>query len=88
MKAKEKNMKKATFYSGRYCGPCIDMKELVKSDPDLKKAIKIVDCDSKAGGKLADEAKIEVTPTFVREDGKRLEGVPSAARLKKFLGGA
>jgi protein-disulfide isomerase len=81
-------MKKAVFYSGRYCGPCIEMKETIGADPALKKVIKVIDCDSKAGSKLADAAKIKVTPTFVREDGKRLEGVPSAARLKKFLEGA
>jgi|LakMenEpi03Aug12_release.lakeMendotaPanAssembly.Ray.scaffolds.fasta_scaffold2929415_1 protein-disulfide isomerase len=58
------------------------MKEIIERDPALKEAIEIVNCDS------ADAAGIEVTPTFVRPDGKRLEGVPSAARLKKFLGGA
>jgi len=81
-------MKKATFYSGQFCGPCIEMKGVISSDPELKKAITIVNCDTKAGAKLADDAKIKVTPTFVREDGKRLAGSPSAAKLKKFLGGA
>jgi len=77
---------KAKFYSGKYCGPCIEMKETIKADPALKKAIQVVDCDSKKGSAEADAAGIRVTPTFVRPDGKRLEGMPSAARLKKFLG--
>lgn len=81
-------MKKATFYSGQFCSPCIDMKAVIAKDPDLKKHIKIVNCDTKAGSRLAEAADIAVTPTFIREDGKRLEGVPTAAKLKKFLGGS
>lgn len=88
MKKVAKKAAKATFYSGEFCGPCIEMKAIIAADPALKEAIEIVNCDTRAGSKRADAAGIEVTPTFVRPDGKRLEGVPSAARLRKFLGGA
>lgn len=76
----------AIFYASEFCGPCQDAKELIAKDPGLKAAITVVKTDTKKGSAAAEKANIEVVPTFIRADGKRIEGVPSAARLRKFLG--
>jgi protein-disulfide isomerase len=79
------------FFSSPYCGPCEEAKEVIDKDPELKKRIRVVDTTTDRGDKLAEAHKIEVTPTFVRGDGKRLEGLPDGPRglanLKRFVGG-
>lgn len=76
----------AIFYASEFCGPCQDAKEMLKKDAALAAAITVIKTDTKRGNAAAEKAGIEVVPTFIRADGKRIEGVPSAARLRKFLG--
>jgi protein-disulfide isomerase len=79
------------FFSSPYCGPCHEAKEILAKDPELGKKIRVVDTATKSGSRLAETYNIEATPTFVRPDGKRLEGLPEGPRalasLRRFVGG-
>ena len=78
---------KTILYASPYCGPCMETKDALKANPDLAARVQFVNATTKAGDAAATKAGIEAVPTFVRPDGKRLEGFPGVAKLRKFLEG-
>lgn len=83
----ENTMKKTLFYASDLCGPCGEVKDALEANPSLAKLVTVVSTDTKRGDAAATKAKIDVVPTFVRPDGKRLEGFPGVPKLRKFLEG-
>lgn len=79
--------KKTILYASTFCGPCGEVKDALEANPALARLVTVVSTDTKKGDAAATKAKIDAVPTFVRPDGRRLEGYPGLAKLKKFLEG-
>jgi glutaredoxin len=73
--------KKHLFFTSKHCGGCQEIKKILDRDGVNQDNVVEVDCDTEKGSKLADEHKIEYTPTLIK-DGKHYVGEHVVCALK------